>query len=66
MPRRKPNYKEGDWIALPLIRRGGWGWLRGVNRQRSLATFLGLALQSRRRWLIRWDCVAKTHLSALT
>jgi hypothetical protein len=25
MPRWKPNYKEGDWIALPLIRRGGWG-----------------------------------------
>lgn len=25
MPRRKANYKEGDWIALPLIRRGGWG-----------------------------------------
>ena len=25
MPRWKPNYKEGDWIAVPLIRRGGWG-----------------------------------------
>ena len=25
MPRWKPNYKEGDWVALPLIRRGGWG-----------------------------------------
>lgn len=25
MPRRKVNYKEGDWIALPLVRRGGWG-----------------------------------------
>jgi len=25
MSRRKVNYQEGDWIALPLIRRGGWG-----------------------------------------
>jgi len=25
MSRRKVNYIEGDWIALPLVRRGGWG-----------------------------------------
>ena len=25
MPRQKVKYKEGDWIALPLVRRGGWG-----------------------------------------
>lgn len=24
MPRRKINYQEGDWVALPLVKRGGW------------------------------------------
>jgi len=25
MARKKFPWKEGDWIAIPLVRRGGWG-----------------------------------------
>jgi hypothetical protein len=47
MPRRKVNYKEGDWIALPLVDRGGWG-LGLVARCKS-PTIIGYFFGPRRK-----------------
>jgi hypothetical protein len=64
MPRWKVNYKEGDWIALPVVDGGGWGL--GLVARCKAPAILGYFFGPRRSEPPTMaDTVGLTHRDAL-